>query len=128
MNVLLIDFGSTYTKLRAVALEPARILACGQGPPTVASDVSEGLNAALADLESGNRKDNRPFSRNRVTVGAARTYVINGDPSLRLPSSLNFVATAMGSSEISASRRWAREGPCLCPARHGVRACGKREP
>ncbi len=85
MNVLLIDFGSTYTKLRAVALEPARILACGQGPSTVASDVSEGLNAALADLESrmGNRKDNRPFSRNRVTVGAARTYVINGDRGLR---------------------------------------------
>jgi uncharacterized protein (TIGR01319 family) len=52
MNALLIDFGSTYTKLRAVALEPERILACGQGPSTVATDVSEGLNAALADLES----------------------------------------------------------------------------
>jgi uncharacterized protein (TIGR01319 family) len=52
MNALLIDFGSTYTKLRAVALDPVRILACGQGPSTVASDVTEGLDAALADLES----------------------------------------------------------------------------
>jgi hypothetical protein len=38
--------------LRAVALEPARIFSCGQGPSTVATDVSEDLNAALVDLES----------------------------------------------------------------------------
>ena len=52
MNALLIDFGSTYTKLRAVSLDPVRVLACGQGPSTVTSDVTEGLNAALEDLES----------------------------------------------------------------------------
>jgi uncharacterized protein (TIGR01319 family) len=48
---LLIDFGSTYTKLRAVDLDAARVLATGQGPSTVASDVMIGLRFALADLE-----------------------------------------------------------------------------
>ena len=48
---LLIDFGSTYTKLRAVDLDAACILATGQGPSTVGSDVNQGLDAALADLE-----------------------------------------------------------------------------
>jgi len=48
---LLIDFGSTYTKLRAVDLADARIMGSGQGPSTVTSDVTEGLTAALGDLE-----------------------------------------------------------------------------
>jgi uncharacterized protein (TIGR01319 family) len=49
---LLIDFGSTYTKLRAVDLGARRILATAQGPSTVTSDVTIGLNLALAALES----------------------------------------------------------------------------
>jgi uncharacterized protein (TIGR01319 family) len=48
---LLIDFGSTYTKLRAVDLERRRIFGSGQGPSTVATDVTMGMKAALADLE-----------------------------------------------------------------------------
>ncbi|HSQ05839.1 MAG TPA: methylaspartate mutase accessory protein GlmL, partial [Burkholderiales bacterium] len=48
---LLIDFGSTYTKLRAVDLDARRILGSGQGPSTVTSDIRIGMNAALADLE-----------------------------------------------------------------------------
>ncbi len=48
---LLIDFGSTYTKLRAVDVERATILGAGQGPSTVASDIAIGMRAALADLE-----------------------------------------------------------------------------
>ena len=48
---LLIDFGSTYTKLRAVDVDRARLLGAGQGPSTVASDVTIGMRAALADLE-----------------------------------------------------------------------------
>ncbi len=47
---LLIDFGSTYTKLRAIDLARREILGTGQGPSTVLTDVNEGLNAALADL------------------------------------------------------------------------------
>ena len=51
MNVLLIDFGSTYTKLRAVETDPPRVLASGQGPSTVTIDVTVGMDLALADLE-----------------------------------------------------------------------------
>lgn len=48
---LLIDFGSTYTKLRAVDLAERRMLGAGQGPSTVATDITIGMRAALADLE-----------------------------------------------------------------------------
>ncbi|MGE0876791.1 MAG: methylaspartate mutase accessory protein GlmL [Burkholderiales bacterium] len=48
---LLIDFGSTFTKLRAVDLEGRRIIGAGQGPSTVDSDIMLGMRAALADLE-----------------------------------------------------------------------------
>jgi uncharacterized protein (TIGR01319 family) len=50
-TALLIDFGSTYTKLRAVDLAGCRILGSGQGPSTVATDISVGMRVALADLE-----------------------------------------------------------------------------
>ena len=47
---LLIDFGSTYTKLRAIDLERRVILGAGQGPSTVTTDITVGMKAALADL------------------------------------------------------------------------------
>jgi len=49
-HALLIDFGSTYTKLRAVDLDRARVAASGQGPSTVTTDISVGMRAALDDL------------------------------------------------------------------------------
>lgn len=49
---LLIDFGSTYTKLRAVDIDDARLIGTGQGPSTVRSDVCIGMRAALSDLEA----------------------------------------------------------------------------
>ena len=49
-TALLIDFGSTYTKLRSIDLDSGRILGAGQGPSTVTSDVTIGLDAALGDL------------------------------------------------------------------------------
>ncbi len=48
---LLIDFGSTYTKLRAVDLEKGSLLGSGQGPSTVTTDITIGMKAALSDLE-----------------------------------------------------------------------------
>jgi uncharacterized protein (TIGR01319 family) len=51
-TALLIDFGSTYTKLRAVDLDGARVLGAGQGPSTVATDITVGMTKALADLEA----------------------------------------------------------------------------
>jgi len=52
VHALLIDFGSTYTKLRAVDLEAARIVGSGQGPSTVTTDVTIGLTTALEDLSA----------------------------------------------------------------------------
>lgn len=51
-NALLIDFGSTYTKLRAIDLDAGEILGAGQGPSTVTSDINIGLDAALTSLET----------------------------------------------------------------------------
>ena len=48
---LLIDFGSTYTKLRAIDLDRRAVLGSGQGPSTVATDITIGMKAALGDLE-----------------------------------------------------------------------------
>jgi uncharacterized protein (TIGR01319 family) len=48
---LLIDFGSTYTKLRAVDLESGALFGTGQGPSTVTSDITVGMRHALSDLE-----------------------------------------------------------------------------
>src|SRR5206468_10649901 len=47
---LLIDFGSTWTKLRALDLDSGALLATAQGPSTVVSDVNVGLDIALAKL------------------------------------------------------------------------------
>ncbi|MEO9135391.1 MAG: glutamate mutase L [Casimicrobiaceae bacterium] len=47
---LLIDFGSTWTKLRALDLDSCALIAATQGPSTVTSDVNIGLDIALARL------------------------------------------------------------------------------
>lgn len=49
---LLIDFGSTYTKLRAINLDEAKILGSGQGPSTVTSDINIGMEEALYSLKN----------------------------------------------------------------------------
>ena len=48
---LLIDFGSTYTKLRAVDLDRRVLLASSQGPSTVQTDINVGMHQALDQLE-----------------------------------------------------------------------------
>ncbi len=52
-HALLIDFGSTYTKLRCVDLDAGRVVGSAQGPSTVTTDVTVGLDAALANLDRG---------------------------------------------------------------------------
>lgn len=49
---LLVDFGSTYTKARAVSLDDGRLVAGAQSPSTVAHDVAVGLEAALHRLHA----------------------------------------------------------------------------
>ena len=50
-SVLLIDFGSTYTKLTAVDVENACLLGTANAYTTVQTDINEGLQKALAELE-----------------------------------------------------------------------------
>lgn len=68
-SALLIDFGSTYTKLRAIDLDVGTILGAGQGPSTVTSDVNAGLDAALADLE--NQLGELPDFKHRLASSSA---------------------------------------------------------
>ena len=49
---LLIDFGSTYTKLRAVDLDRRALIGAAQGPSTVQTDVNVGMRAALEALRA----------------------------------------------------------------------------
>ena len=50
-NILLIDFGSTYTKLTAVDVDSEEILGTAQAFTTVKADINEGLSNALLRLE-----------------------------------------------------------------------------
>jgi len=50
--VLLIDFGSTYTKVTAVDIDQPALLGCAAAHTTVDAGVGEGLSTALAKLEN----------------------------------------------------------------------------
>ena len=50
--VLLIDFGSTYTKLTAVDLDAEEVLGTAAAYTTVQTDINDGLQEALAKLEA----------------------------------------------------------------------------
>lgn len=51
-NVLLIDFGSTYTKLTAVDIDKQEILGTASSYTTIETDINDGLNQGLKILES----------------------------------------------------------------------------
>ncbi len=51
-NVLLIDFGSTYTKLTAVDIDKQKILGTASSYTTIETDINDGLNNGLKILES----------------------------------------------------------------------------
>ena len=48
---LLVDFGSTYTKVTAIDLEAETVLGTAQSSTTIEDDVRIGMNKALAELE-----------------------------------------------------------------------------
>ena len=49
--VLLIDFGSTYTKVTAADVDEGRLLGTANAYTTVQSDINNGLSDALSKLE-----------------------------------------------------------------------------
>jgi uncharacterized protein (TIGR01319 family) len=66
---ILIDFGSTFTKLVAVDLERAELIGRAQAPSTVATDVREGLLQALALLHEQHRVFERQPKELSVLAG-----------------------------------------------------------
>ena len=52
MNYLTVDFGSTYTKLTAINSESATVVGTANAFTTIETDIMEGFNAALQNLES----------------------------------------------------------------------------
>ena len=50
-NILLIDYGSTFTKVVAVEVSKPKLLGCASAVTTVNTDVNEGLKTALLELE-----------------------------------------------------------------------------
>ena len=68
-HALLIDFGSTYTKLRAVDLDSATLTASGQGPSTVTTDVNIGVELAMEDLSA--QMGSVPTFRHRLASSSA---------------------------------------------------------
>ncbi len=83
-TALLIDFGSTYTKLRAVDLDAATLIASTQGPSTVASDITLGLDAALAEmaLQMGGLPNFRHRLASSSAAGGLRMVTVGLVPEL----------------------------------------------
>jgi len=50
-NILLIDYGSTFTKVVAVEVSKPKLLGCASAVTTVSTNVNEGLKTALLELE-----------------------------------------------------------------------------
>lgn len=69
--VLLIDFGSTYTKLTAVDLDTEEIMAVAKSPSTVETDIIQGFNQALALLEEQLPKAPHEFTERLACSSAA---------------------------------------------------------
>ncbi len=83
-TALLIDFGSTYTKLRAVDLDTASLIASAQGPSTVTSDINLGLDAALAEmtLQMGGLPNFRHRLASSSAAGGLRMITVGLVPDL----------------------------------------------
>ncbi|MBI4311915.1 MAG: glutamate mutase L [Chloroflexi bacterium] len=70
---LLIDFGSTYTKVSAVDLEQERFIGRAQSPSTVDSDVSQGLFRAIQLL-----KEQTGVKEHQITLRLASSSAAGG--------------------------------------------------
>lgn len=97
---ILIDFGSTFTKVTAVDLSQARVIGRSQSPSTVGTDVREGLLRALRLLHERNAlfdqrpKDSAILSGKTVlasssAAGGLRIAVVGNLPGLIRGEDLN---------------------------------------
>ena len=71
--ILLIDFGSTYTKLTAVDVEAERLLGTAAAYTTVQTDINEGLEAARTLLEQKTGKI--AYTEQQLADGLLKAYI-----------------------------------------------------
>ncbi|HSC42599.1 MAG TPA: glutamate mutase L, partial [Candidatus Binatia bacterium] len=110
---ILIDFGSTFTKLVAVDLERAELIGRAQAPSTVATDVREGLLQALALLHAQHRVfDHQPKELSVLAgttvlasssaAGGLRIAVVGNVPGLTVEAA-NQAALGAGAKIVGSS-------------------------
>lgn len=110
---LLIDFGSTFTKLVAVDLDSAQLIGRTQAPSTVDTDVREGLIQALAALQEYHPvfdrlpKDLSVLDRKNVfasssAAGGLRIAVVGNVPGLTVEAA-NQAALGAGGKIVGAT-------------------------
>lgn len=127
---ILIDFGSTFTKVTAVDLGAARLIGRSQAPSTVQSDVREGLVQALAALHQRcpvfdrQPKDLSALRGKTVlasssAAGGLRIAVIGNVPGLTVEAANNAAlgagAKIVGSTAFKISQDQMREIEALRP-------------
>lgn len=110
---ILIDFGSTFTKITAVDLSTARLLGKSQAPSTVGTDVREGLLRALIGLQERHRvfdaspRDLSVLAGNTVlasssAAGGLRIAVVGNVPGLTVEAA-NQAALGAGAKIVGAT-------------------------
>jgi uncharacterized protein (TIGR01319 family) len=110
---LLIDFGSTFTKLVAVELDSAQVLGRSQAPSTVDTDVREGLLRALIKLherhalfdrcpEDLSVLDSRTVLASSSAAGGLRIAVIGNVPGLTVEAA-NQAALGAGAKIVGST-------------------------
>ena len=80
---LLIDFGSTYTKVIAVDMEKETIIGRAQSPTTVTTDITIGLNNAMSQLAIDQSKIENRYASSSA-AGGLRMAAIGLVPELTL--------------------------------------------
>jgi len=121
---ILIDFGSTFTKLVAVDLDGAQVVGRSQAPSTVLTDVREGLLQALVTLnERHNLFDRAPKDLNILegkvvlaassAAGGLRIVVVGNVPGLTVEAAqqaaLGAGAKIVGSTAFKLSEKALQE-------------------
>lgn len=95
--ILLIDFGSTYTKLTAVDQAAAEVIATAKAPTTVNTNIMDGLNAALEKLRrklSGKKYSIVEKIASSSAAGGLRMDAIGLVPNLTLMAARSAVLNA----------------------------------
>ncbi|AFV12221.1 protein MutL [Thermacetogenium phaeum DSM 12270] len=119
MKALLIDFGSTFTKVTLVSLDPPALLGTAQAPTTVETDLREGLFAALKAFPSGLLEGVRLKRACSSAAGGLRIVAVGLVPALTVKAAreaaLGAGARVVASFSYTLTRREIEEINALRP-------------